>query len=165
MRGVPRRVDAGPSILLESGSKWSQPLYACATAVKAVIKTVSFTYNGTDGSLQNLNIAGIKDKQYTKESDKPLWGVEYHGTAYNNIELSPLWGLISPQFGSHPNVSSIRQESLYLPGWTGGNFLFDSNTLDAIKNQNLPGSDFYTSSVAEVYRVGNPQSQTSQRFD
>jgi hypothetical protein len=148
MRGVPRRIDPGPITQFDSASQWSQPLYACATAIKASAKTVSFTYNGTAG-LQSLNITGIRSKNYTDVTKMPLWGVENTGNAYTNADLSVLWGLISPQYANHSNVSAIRQPHLYLPGFTT-----TLSSLTSLGAQNLPASDFYSGAVGEVYNIG-----------
>jgi hypothetical protein len=54
-----RRQDGGSTLIPDSGSTWSKSLYACASAVKATVKTVSFTYNGTQELLTNLVISDI----------------------------------------------------------------------------------------------------------
>ena len=71
MMAVPQRQDAGSGLIFDSGSKWSQPLYACASAVKITIKTVTFSQNGTD-DLQSLTITNIQNKVYLDESSKLL---------------------------------------------------------------------------------------------
>ncbi|KAH6666926.1 hypothetical protein B0J14DRAFT_192364 [Halenospora varia] len=148
IHGVPQRQDAGSSMVFDSGSKWSQPLYSCASAVKATVKTVSFTYNGTTDSLKNLNITHIQNKVYKDEASKPLWGVEDTGNAYRIGQLPLIWGLISPKYENHPNVSSVRQESLYLPGLGAyGDFL------GRLSSRNMPGSDFYSGAIGEAYSV------------
>ncbi|KAN0101502.1 hypothetical protein V8E51_012012 [Hyaloscypha variabilis] len=62
IHGAPQRQDAGNGHVFESGSQWSQPLYTCASALKATIKIVSFSYNGIDASLENLAITSTQDK-------------------------------------------------------------------------------------------------------
>ena len=47
--GAARRSDGTHSLIFAPGTNWTVPLYSCATATKAVIKEVSFSYNGTEG--------------------------------------------------------------------------------------------------------------------
>lgn len=149
MHGLPQRQDTGSSLIFDSGSRWSQPLYSCATAAKATIKTVTFSFNGTDQNLKNLNVTSVKDKVYPDEKSKPLWGVEDTGNAYNMDQMKLIWGLVSSQYENHPNVSTVRQESLYLPGW--GSLGASMYRLDTA---NLPASDFYAGAIGEGYDVG-----------
>ncbi|KAL5315720.1 hypothetical protein ACEPPN_016590 [Leptodophora sp. 'Broadleaf-Isolate-01'] len=149
MRGIPKRQDEGPEMTFDSNSRWSQPIYACASAVKATIKTVSFTYNGTSG-LQSLNITSLKDKEYPNEESKPLWGVEDTGNAYFQSEVKLIWGLVSDDYDNNQNVSVVRQNSLYLPGYRNGFGVLSSQ----FALQNLPGSEFYQTALYASYDVG-----------
>ncbi|CZR56720.1 uncharacterized protein PAC_06609 [Phialocephala subalpina] len=149
MRAIPQRQDSGPSIIYESGSRWSQPLYTCATAAKATIKTVDFTYNGTDG-LKSLTVQSVKDKVYPTEDSKPIWGVENTGNAYLISNIDSIWGLVSPTWATSPNISTVRQESLYLPGYGAST----SGPLP-ITTQNLPASEFYATAVGGAYQIGD----------
>lgn len=151
MHGVPQRQDPGSPLVFETGSKWSQKLYTCATAVKATIKTVSFNYNGTDGSLSTLAIADIQEKVYADESHMPLWGVENTGNGYLTQDLNLIWGLVSPKYANNVNVSTVRQPSLYLPGWIDPTSITGSNTLNVFEN--LPGSDFSIRALRTAYCV------------
>ncbi|PFH56544.1 hypothetical protein XA68_16344 [Ophiocordyceps unilateralis] len=90
--------------------------YACASAVKAVIKSVGFTYNGTTPHLEGLQVTDIRDKQYEDGESMPLWGVEDTRDAHGKGPLSPLWGIISPEYADGPNLTTYRQPSLYLSG-------------------------------------------------
>ncbi|KAJ4197286.1 hypothetical protein NW759_016336 [Fusarium solani] len=135
LRGVPKRVDNGPPAIFERLSRWSSPLYSCAAAVRATIKTVSFTINGTS-SINDMLIKSVLDKEYPNH-DYPLWGVEDSGLSLGGI--SPVWGLVSSAYEKFPNISLVRQPSLYLTGYSGvvaGSFSSNSSI------QNMPGSDF-----------------------
>lgn len=144
-----RRQDGGNNLIPDSGSKWSQPIYSCASAVKANIKTVSFTYNGTEEAFTNLVITDMKEKTYTNKDSLPLWGVENTGGAYRNSGINLIWGLVSPEYESNPNVSTVHQESLYLPG-----FYFSPVTSQrAIYEDNMPGSEFYAGSMGTAWTV------------
>lgn len=150
MRGIPQRQDAGSNMIFEANSRWSQPIYSCATAVKATIKTVSFTFNGTENELSNLNITKLKNKEYPDDESRPLWGVEDTGNAYTQSDLRPVWGLVSSEYANNQNVSVVRQDSLYLPGLANFYSLL-SNTYTL---QNLPGSEFYVTAAGGAYSVG-----------
>ncbi|KAK3173942.1 hypothetical protein K4F52_010356 [Lecanicillium sp. MT-2017a] len=147
--GAPRRQDGSSSITFDAGSKWTIPLYSCATAVKATIKSVDLKVNGTLG-LKSLEVVNVKDKTYRSTEEKPLWGVEDPGLKL--MDVSPLWGIIAPAFEGWSNLSTIRQQSLYLPGWTStipGSF----STV-----QNLAGVDFYEGALSTAYYVGPSRS-------
>ena len=163
MHSAPQRQDAGDPLTFDSGSRWSQKLYTCATAVKASIKTVSFNYNGTENLLKSLVITNITEKSYNDESTMPLWGVENTGNSYYENAISLIWGLVSSEYESNPNVSTVRQPSLYLPGYDG-----DSSTTDTANTlgfENLPGSDFYVGAMYPAYSVGGYSSSLEPSVD
>lgn len=147
MYGAPQRQDTGSSLIFDSGSKWSQPLYTCASAVKATVKTVSLSYNGTEGLLENLNITSIQDKVYSDNQSLPLWGVENTGNAYLLEDLTLVWGLISDEYENNENVSAVRQKSLYLPGF--GVY----GSISTIGFDNMPGSEALTGAMGIPYSV------------
>jgi hypothetical protein len=88
------------------------------------------------------------DKNHTDPTTMPLWGVE--NTGWNFSQISPLWGLISPEYENHPNVSSVRKASLYLPGGTDLEYRAGYST----SYQNMPGTDFYRPAMYTVYGSG-----------
>ena len=159
MRGVPQRQDSGSGMIFDPGSRWRQPLYACASAVKATIKTISFIYNGTEG-IQSLKITGVEPKNYSSDSAMPLWGYENTRNTYNLSQLSMIWGLISSEYSSSPNVSSVRQESLYLTGYYSQVALAIGSPGSIDNLENLPASDFYSGSMENAYTVCSPESNT-----
>jgi len=110
---------------------------------------VSFTYNGSEEALTNLVITDIEEKTYANKDSIPLWGVENTGGVYRNSGINLIWGLISPEYEGNLNVSTVRQESLYLPG-----FYFSPVTSQrAIYEDNLPGSEFYAGSMSTAWTV------------
>jgi hypothetical protein len=128
-------------------------MYSCATAAKATIKTVSFRYNGTDDDLSGLKVVSIVDKTYPNEESKPLWAVE-NSDMYLK-DGSPLWGIISKDNEKKLNLSTIKKESLYLPG---GN--------PTIGAQNTPGADFAAIALDMTYETGfSSLSATSALID
>ncbi|SPO07433.1 uncharacterized protein DNG_10127 [Cephalotrichum gorgonifer] len=144
LRGAPQRTDGGPRSLQEDGSQWSSPLHVCATAVKALVKTVTFTVNGTD--LAGLHVDAIEDKKYDSEADMPLWGFEE--TGLNVGAVDPIWGLISDEYEKHDNVSALRQPQIYLPGYAPANL---PPSLSATMGSNIPGSDFASLTMNTVF--------------
>ena len=125
----------------KAGENYTQSIYSCASASKALIKTVTFSYNGT-GGLSGLQILDVKEKEYPNPSLKPLWGVEDSGLTYEDI--APLWGLLDPSYENKPNVSILRKESLWLPGYT-----MVSDPAD--NSQNTPGATFHVNAMQNIY--------------
>jgi hypothetical protein len=137
--------------MFEGGSKWTAPLYTCASTVKASIKTVSFHMNDTaqDLGLGSLTITDAHDKEYTETSGMPLWGVEDSGLALDGI--SPVWGIISPEYSKFPNISVVRQPSLYLTGTSDSLAATSLGGIAGGDYQNMPGSDFPMAAMNSVY--------------
>ena len=70
---APERTDGGDPLIPDTNSTWSTHLYSCAVAAKAVIREVTFRFNGT-GGLGQLTVETIEPKTYTRLSEMPLWG-------------------------------------------------------------------------------------------
>ncbi|KAI2278777.1 hypothetical protein LOZ05_000374 [Ophidiomyces ophidiicola] len=149
--GAARRVDGSASLIAEPRSRWTVPLYSCASSARAVIKTVDFRYNGTDG-LRGLSIDGVKDKVYKQDSDKPFWGVERPGIKLGDI--SAMWGLVSNRYKSSNDLSIVQNDALWLPG-----FVSLSKTPVA-SYMNLPGVSFYMNAFASIYTMGSDTPDT-----
>lgn len=98
------------------GAMAQQPLYTCASSVKAMIKTVEFTFNGTE-ALNSVNVSSVVDKTYASPADEPLWGVENVAPSQNlNIsDINLLWGIVNNSYANDNEISTIRGEALYLP--------------------------------------------------
>jgi hypothetical protein len=124
------------------GDAWTQPMYTCVSASRATIKTVTFLYNGT-GDLSDLHVINATEKSYANTSSMPVWGVEDSGLVYRQV--TPLWGLLNPAFAGKPNISSVRKESLWLPGFTS----ILSPVVDS--TMNIPGASFYSTIMAYIY--------------
>lgn len=73
------------------------PIYSCITVSQALLRTVSFRFNGTN-DLSGLTGVDIADKVYSGEETMPLWGVENIGntTGMTLHDVKPIWDLISP---------------------------------------------------------------------
>lgn len=161
MRGVPQRLDGGSSNTYERDSQWSQKIFTCASAVKATVKTVTFEYTGS-GSLEGLKAIEIKDKEYSDEADMPLWGVENSDGAYLTGDIQLIWGIVDDTYIGHPNVSTLRRPSLYLPGNLGL-----SDTLGASYGswQNFPGADFPFGALSASYKTQNADFSSQQALN
>jgi len=144
-----RRQDSGSPLVPDSRSKWSKSIYSCASAVKTTIKTVSFSYSGTQGLLKNLVITDIQDNTYSSEGNIPLWGIENTGNSYENGGINLVWGLVSPAYENHPNVSTVKQKSLYLTGYS---MLANAGQFP-IYEDNMPGSKFYAGFMETAWNV------------
>ncbi|CAI6341251.1 unnamed protein product [Periconia digitata] len=150
--GTPRRIDGGNPMENVPDAEWSSPLYSCASAARASIKTVSFGFNGTN-DLKSLRILDIQPKRYNSVSEMPLWAVE--NTALRVNYAPPIWGITVPEFENHTNISTSRQDHLYLPGYS------DRFGLKPFQEkQNLAGVDFYHNIMALVYGLEYPQDTT-----
>ena len=147
MYGAAQRNTPGSPLIFEEGSNWTLPLYACATATKASIKTV--TFNQTEIlSLRGLSIVNIQDKTYPDPSQQPLWAVENSG--FNNSDIQPLWGIVTPGADAHVSMSLRRGPSLYLPGYDDSLATLSTSKLTT---DNLPGSRFHLAAAATTYGV------------
>jgi hypothetical protein len=165
--GAANRTDGGSPLVADPGSPWSIPIYSCASAVKATIRTVTFRYNGT--GLGSLKIVAAKPKIYGDTESLPLWAVEdLQSWKLGNVQ--PLWGILgtsnSSNISTAPyNISTISQESLYLPG-----FLDQYSPLRygakpvPISGQNLPGAEFYFQALASALSINRPGATGYQGF-
>jgi len=146
LRGAPKRTDGGPPLLFESGSKWSAPLHACASSLRASIKTVRFLINSTGTT--PFEVLSITPKSYANEADAPLWGLEDWGLRMR--DFSPIWGLVSPEHATRKNVTTVRKSVFNLIGTSndGAEISPDFSALD-----NLPGASFAQYAMNTVYRT------------
>lgn len=143
--GAARRRDGSASLLFDPGTEWTVPMYSCASASKALIKTVSFRYNGTEG-LKSLEILEMKPKVYASQEDMPLWAVE--NLSLKLRDANPVWGITLPEHANHPNISTARQEYLYLPGLSPQGAGVPTNV-----GEFLAGVDFYSTSMSVAYSM------------
>ena len=135
------------------GTRWTIPLYSCATAVKASIKTVEFKLSGT--SLLDLRIQAIKDKDFTREANEPAWAVE--STAMKLFDGAPLWGLVNPKAKKPANVTTVTREHLWLPGY------IEPDRQGSVDVENLPSVDFPILALSLLGQMG--ASKTSSGYD
>lgn len=135
VRGAPERTDGGPENLFEHESRWSAPMYTCASSAKATIKTVTFFHNSTNANLENLIVSEIQDNKYDDEADMPLWGFENWFMTLDDFQ--PIWGLVDSSLDGIHNVSTVRAPEFYLLNWGDSR----AETLSSgLPKMNLPGA-------------------------
>ena len=142
--GAGRRKDGVESLILEPNTWWTQPIYSCASVVKASIKSVHLKWNATvDDGLKGLQVLNISDKHYASQADMPLWGTEH--LDMNLATVTPLWGLIDPKLDKSVNLSTIQAPQFYIPG-------FPIVSLSNIPGQQyLPASDTVGKVMETIY--------------
>ncbi|KAK4211789.1 hypothetical protein QBC37DRAFT_375727 [Rhypophila decipiens] len=154
MRGVPQRVNPVSNIVCDDRSKWSQKIFACASTVKATIKTVSLVYNNSrsDSSFNGFGVKDINDKVYTRSNEIPLWGVENTGNKYNISQLNLVWGLLSKQYEGHSNTPTVCDSRISIsparsaPTASLGAYAYKGDS-------NIPRSDFSIGALQAAYNV------------
>ena len=151
--GAAQQIEGERSASLTPGTRWSIPIYSCATVAKAIVKKVTFEARGP--SLRDVKVLDITDKSYSSTSPMPLWGVE--NTRLNLTDASPLWGILSTSHAaqSTSDFSTIERPHLYLPGKQATAAYLDIQ-------DNLPGVQFHTFGMSAAYDIG---SDISEGFD
>lgn len=140
--GVPRRVDGTDFLIFEPQTNYTQNLYVCASGLRASIKSVGFSINGTS-SLANLRVTSVQDKAYSNNALKPLWAVEKTNATIN--EFRPLWGLVHDRHESSKELWTLRKEKFWLPTWSA--FISIRSSLDSLASTNAFGAG-----LSEVYK-------------
>jgi hypothetical protein len=100
---------------------YSIPMYSCASANRAIIKTVRFSFN-TSKSLDGLSIDNIEPKKYSDSFQHPLWAFESSAESddpqWDLKNWSPLWGIVEKEDSTFTNLSYKRSSELWLTGST-----------------------------------------------
>ncbi|PWW72588.1 hypothetical protein C7212DRAFT_286009 [Tuber magnatum] len=146
--GAAKRVDGGDSSRTSDiGSRWSTPIYTCATAIKASVKVATFTMNGTH-ALDNLHVDKVAPKNYSSTAAMPVWAVEDTGMIINDVD--PFWGIVDPKYKDAPHLWTIQREHLWLPSVGNGAFAsLDSSSSLALLS--VPGAALAETSTDEDY--------------
>ncbi|KAG0634524.1 hypothetical protein HOY80DRAFT_928632 [Tuber brumale] len=132
--GTAKRADGGdPGRIHDIGSNWTIPIYTCATAIKASVKVVTFTMNGTH-RLENLRVGKVVPKNYAPIPGLPVWAVENTGMRIRDIK--PFWGIVDRKYENDPHLWTIQREYLWLP--SGGIGLVGS--LSSLGLLTVPGA-------------------------
>lgn len=146
--GAPRKQGDDSATLFIPGDRLSISMYSCASASRAVIKRVGFSYNGT-GELSGLTVISLANKEY--ENDKiPHWGIER--TNLPAKSAAPLWGLVEVGRRDDENLVVRQQQSLRLPGFQDQDD-FGQNPVGHNNMQNLAGTDFHIAAMSVAYGI------------
>lgn len=146
--GIPQQKGPQSIVRFEPGTSYSQPLFGCASIMRAVIKTVTFRHNGT--GIAGLSVVDIKDKTYPNEASYPLWAVETADMRVN--DGSPLWGIVAPeQKDQFKDMTFTQKPVFYLPGYIPASGIGSDPVSTA---QNLAGADFYANALSFAYSTG-----------
>jgi hypothetical protein len=129
---------SGPDTsLVEPGSEWTRPIYMCASTTKAMIKSVSFSFNQSRGTgLDSLSVTAIREKRYSSKDAMPLWGIETPNMTLGTMD--PFWGLIDPDFPDIVNITMHQSPHLYIPA--GSSAVYDSMLEVDGGNSYMPGT-------------------------
>ncbi|KAL2142653.1 hypothetical protein VTI28DRAFT_867 [Corynascus sepedonium] len=162
--GMAYRTDGGDELSPQLLSNWSVPVYSCAASVRAIIRTVTFQYNGTGPGLAALKVTSAVPKKYESPADYPVWAVESMPRANMMKDAQPLWGLLPKDSSTPPslrmhNLTTIQQPSLRLPGLIDPLYTISGSVSDYVSmktGQNLPGVDFYTLALTNALGIARP---------
>ena len=129
--GAAQQIERERSISPTPGTRWSIPIYSCATVAKAIARKVTFEARGA--SLCDIKVLDITDKSYSIKSPMSLWGVE--NTSLNFTDASPSWGILSTSHATEntADFSAITRPHLYFPGIAASHAYVDMQ-------DNLPGA-------------------------
>lgn len=161
MYGAATRVnipEGTSGLVAEPGSWWSQPLYSCASGLKAEVKRVRFQWNSTlqsRGLSQALTVLSATEKTYDSPAQMPYWAVERPNATLS--EISALWGPISKAMvGQHgDSFDFLQSEHLWIPGYAMSALPASVPTTD-----NMPADAFigalgdaygYAAGMSEMY--------------
>jgi hypothetical protein len=83
--------------------------------MKASVKTITFSSNGTNSttSLSNLRVLSVQPKNYT-QATLPSWGIE-KADGYSVEEIDLFWGLVNESQVDSSKFEIRRAAELYLP--------------------------------------------------
>lgn len=104
--GPTQRIDGKDDRIISSGSKWSQTFYACASATRASIQTVTFSVNSSKE---------LSDLQITRAPSNAsvLWAVEKTDMKIQDVDL--FWGRVAETYKLDSSLSTIPKKFLYVP--------------------------------------------------
>lgn len=139
-REPPFRIDGGDPLEIEEGSKWKIPQHLCGGSIKASIKTVSLSRNGTAG-LSSLSVESIRDKEYASAADYPLWAFEddwYPGSLA--AIWAPFWGIVDESDAGTPGYNYSKGPEFYLPSMLNPYTLTTTGPTDSMAAVSAPMS-------------------------
>ncbi|KAJ7226316.1 hypothetical protein C8J57DRAFT_1585905 [Mycena rebaudengoi] len=102
----PHRTDGGDPLIPGDNSTWSQRVYGCASATRARMQRVQFSFNGS----MDLDALSIT----RRDIDTPvLWAIEK--TDINITDVDLFWGQIPDSLEGDTSLSTIRSDVFYVP--------------------------------------------------
>ncbi|KAG2186749.1 hypothetical protein INT44_002975 [Umbelopsis vinacea] len=108
--GQPIKTDGGPDNIMTTGSTWSQPIYACASAVRAKMQQIEFTTPNPLYDWSQLSSLSLT----RQDIDQPVtWAVER--TGMNASVVQPYWGPVDEAYLNDPFLYSEQATSMYIP--------------------------------------------------
>jgi hypothetical protein len=111
LMGLPRQLDNTTSNIAMANTTFEQPIYSCATAIRASIQETKFTMtqpiNNNNNGLASLQIS----RQSTNTST--LWAVEK--IAMSMASANPYWGPVDASYASDPDLFTEEGDFMYLP--------------------------------------------------
>jgi hypothetical protein len=111
---TPELLDQGQSWRPDPGSMWKQELYTCSSAVKASVREVTLSTNGST-ALEALQVIDIKEKNYNSTA-RPIWAIEtVNSSQYDIWDVNKFWGLVDESHATDPDVEIHHADSIYLP--------------------------------------------------
>ncbi|KAJ7226317.1 hypothetical protein C8J57DRAFT_1197617 [Mycena rebaudengoi] len=109
----PHRTDGGDPLIPGDNSTWSQRVYGCASATRARMQRVQFSFNGS----MDLDALSIT----RRDIDTPvLWAIEK--TDINIKDIDIFWGRVPDSLEGDATLSTIRSDVFYVPA--GGADMF-----------------------------------------
>ncbi|CAM0142261.1 hypothetical protein VKS41_002256 [Umbelopsis sp. WA50703] len=108
--GAPSRTDHGDSNLWEANSAWQQPVFACASTLRAKLQTLTVSFNSTTNATASLPTLSL-ERQDTNTSI--LWAVEHPGM--NISQIDAYWGPVADEYENSSSLNTLRSDTFYLP--------------------------------------------------
>lgn len=114
----PSQILDGQTYRYDLNSNWTQQLFTCASAIKASVKTVTFSSNATSDStnLSALRVLDVQPRNYS-QGNLPVWAIE-KADDYGIEDITLLWGLVNESQVSNLNFETRRTAELYLSAAT-----------------------------------------------
>ncbi|KAJ6583899.1 hypothetical protein DFH09DRAFT_1143733 [Mycena vulgaris] len=102
----PRRTDGGDPRLPADNSTWTQRMFGCASATRARMQRVEFSFDGRmDLTALNISRSNI---------DTPVvWATER--TDLRIRDTDPFWGRVPDSLEADPSLRTIRKDVFYVP--------------------------------------------------
>lgn len=143
---------------MEPLSSWSQPLFSCASAVKASVKTVNFKMEG-DASIDNLRVESVKPKKYGAAQQPPTWAIEKTGIQIRDI--NPFWGIVDSSYSTSKNLQTVKADHFYIPAGMSAIWAYLSG-LSGSEEDGYAGGTVPMKALAQIYNTDSTSSGTTR---